>query len=106
MRHKIPHSLPIQTARRATKAALDSYKTQMAEYNPQGRWVSDDRATVSFTVAGKTLDGAVTVTPSSVDMELDVPFLFRPFKGVAMRIVQGEIEQWLARAKAGEFDAE
>ena len=46
----------------------------------------------------------MTVTATSVDMELDVPFLFRPFKGVAMRIVQAEIEQWLVRAKAGEFN--
>jgi hypothetical protein len=106
MRHKIPHSLPIEIARRATKAALDSYKAQMAEYNPKGHWLSEDRARVSFTVAGRTLDGAVTVTTASVDMELEVPFLFRPFKGVAMRIVQAEIELWLARAKAGEFDDE
>lgn len=106
MRHQIPHSLPIETARRATKAALDSYKSQMAEYSPQGYWLSENRAKVSFTVAGRTLDGAVTVTTSSVDMVLEVPFLFRPFKGVAMRIVQAEIERWLARARDGEFDDE
>ena len=104
MRHSIAHDLPMDTARRATQAAMDSYGEQMAEYAPSSRWTSANHAIVQFTVAGRTLEGAVTVKPRSVDLQLDVPFLFRPFKGVAMRIVKGEIEAWLARARAGEFD--
>ena len=105
MRHSIPHDLPRETARRATRAALESYQRDLAEYKPTGTWVSEDHAKVSFTVAGRTLNGSVAVQPRAVELELDVPLLLRPFKGMAMKVVQEEIERWLERARQGEFDS-
>ena len=40
----------------------------------------------------------------AVELELEVPFLFRPFRKAAIRIIEGEIRQWIARAEAGELD--
>lgn len=104
MQHTIPHDLPIETARKATRAALESYRREMAEYSPEGEWVNDNTANVRFTAAGTTMKGTVVVQPTQIVLSLDVPFLLRPFKGIALRVIEGEIQQWLRRARAGEFD--
>ena len=104
MRHRIPHSLGAAMGRKVTTCALESYRDNFREYQPQGRWVSEQRAEVSFTVAGKRLTGAVEVFADAVELELEVPFLFRPFRKAAIRIIEGEIRQWIARAEAGELD--
>ena len=104
MRHKIPHDLPFKTALKATHAALDSYKAQFSEFSPGGRWVTEDTAHIQFRAAGKTMEGKVYVTSSAVELEMTVPFLLRPFKAIALQVVEGEIQTWLDRARAGEFD--
>ncbi|MCB9744339.1 MAG: polyhydroxyalkanoic acid system family protein [Alphaproteobacteria bacterium] len=102
-KHRIPHGLDHALARSVTRHALDSYRTRFAEYNPQGRWITDDRAELSFTVAGRTLNGIVEVLPREIDLELDVPFLFRPFRGKALEVIEKEIREWIDRAKKGEI---
>lgn len=102
-KHRIPHGLDHDLARKATQHALESYKNRFAEHNPQGRWVTDDRAELSFTVAGKTLEGVVEVEPKDIALELEVPFIFRVFKGQAMEIIEKEIREWIARARNGEL---
>jgi len=105
-RHVIQHALGHALARRATRRALESYQQSLAEYAPRGEWVTADKAMVEFTVIGKTLRGWVQVNPTEVVMELDVPLVFWVFQGVALRVVENEIEQWIARAQAGELDGE
>ncbi|TNE84441.1 MAG: hypothetical protein EP330_29960 [Deltaproteobacteria bacterium] len=106
LKHSIPHDLGLEMGRKVTVKALESYRASFTEYNPQGRWVTEDRAEVSFSVAGKTLKGAVDVRSTAVDLELDVPFLFRPFKAVAIKVIEDEIRDWINRAKRGELDEE
>ena len=36
-------------------------------------------------------------------MELDVPFLLKPFKGKALGVIEEEIKKWMAKAEAGEL---
>jgi hypothetical protein len=50
-----------------------------------------------------TLKGSLEVSPTSIDMDLDVPFLLKPFKGTAISVIEGEIKEWIKRAKAGEI---
>ena len=38
-----------------------------------------------------------------IEMDLDVPFVLRPFKGKAMGVIEEEIKKWIAKAKAGEL---
>ena len=102
MKHAVPHDLGKDKAKQVTEAAFASYQRKLAKYDPQTRWVSDRRAVISFSVKGITMRGALEVTDSSIDMELDVPFLLRPFKGKALGIIEAEIRAWLAKAKAGE----
>jgi hypothetical protein len=103
MKHVVPHGLGLETARKVTEAALASYKARFAQYKPEARWVSDQRAEVVFHVKGITLEGALEVGPHDIEMELEVPFLLAPFRGKAIRLVEEEIRQWVAKAKAGEI---
>ncbi len=104
VKHTIRHDLGLALARRATAKALETYQQSMAEYDPQGEWLSEDRATVRFTVLGRTLTGQVDVRADAVDLKLDVPLLFRAFQRVAMGVVEKEIQGWLDRARNGELD--
>ena len=101
--HRVPHDLSHELARAATKKALDTYKARFSEYKPAGQWLDDDRARVQFTVAGKTLEGLVQVADRYIGLELDVPFIFRPFRKIAMNVIEEEINEWIGRAKKGEL---
>jgi hypothetical protein len=66
-------------------------------------WVNDKRADISFKVKGITLSGTMNVNPSDIEMDLDVPFMLRPFKGTALGVIEEEIKKWIEKAKAGQI---
>jgi hypothetical protein len=102
MKHTVRHDLGKDLAKKAAMAAFDSYKERYAKYNPTATW-HGDRADIAFTAKGMTLKGALDVLPNSIDMDMDVPLLLRPFKGIAMDAVEREIEKWVGKAKRGEL---
>lgn len=102
MKHVVVHDLDAETAKKVAQAAFDSYKARFAEYKPTVAWANDKRADISFNVKGVTLKGGVDVNPSSFDLDLDVPFLLKPFKGKAISVIEEEIRKWIGKAKAGE----
>ena len=103
MKHKVSHGLDIELAKKATDAALASYKERFAEYKTSYSWVTDTKATISFTVKGASLTGDLEVNGSSIDIDLKVPFLLKPFKGKALAVIEDKIKEWGAKAKAGEL---
>ncbi|MBN1334409.1 MAG: polyhydroxyalkanoic acid system family protein [Deltaproteobacteria bacterium] len=104
MKHAVPHDLGRERARRVAEAAMQSYAVRLARYHPKSDWVSDWRARISFSVKGMTLHGAIQVTTDALEMELDVPLLLRPFRGIAIQVIEDEIRGWIAKEKAGEVD--
>ena len=102
MKHSVPHDLGQEKARKVAESALGSYAKKFAKYDASVTWVNPDQATLSFKVKGISLKGKVAVREASIDMELDVPFLLRPFQGMAVSVVDGEIKKWIEKAKAGE----
>lgn len=100
----IPHSLEPAMARRATERALAAYGERFSKYSPTADWVSDGRCEISFSVKGKSLDGAMELHPGQVQLELDVPLLFRPFKKKALAVIREQIETWVRKAESGELD--
>ena len=40
--------------------------------------------------------------PNAIELDLDVPFLLRPFKSQALGVIETEIKAWIAKAKKGE----
>jgi len=103
MKHAVPHDLGQDLAKKVADAAFASYARKFGKYNPKSTWISPNRANISFSVKGMTLTGALEVTASAIEMDLDVPFLLKPFKGTAISVIEGEIKEWIQKAKAGEI---
>ncbi len=101
--HKVPHDLGADKAKEVAVAAFAAYKEKYAEYKPSASWTSDTRADISFNIKGKTLNGTMQVNSKDIEMDLDVPFLFRPFKGKALSVIETEIQKWIEKARAGEI---
>lgn len=103
MKHSVSHDLGAEKARQVAEAAFASYKAKFESYHPVATWVSDRRAEIGFSIKGMSLNGVMEVSATTIDMELDVPFLFRPFRGTALAMIEKEINAWIAKARAGEI---
>jgi hypothetical protein len=101
MKHVVQHDLGQERAKKVAEEALRSYTEKFAKYSPKANWVSPNRADISFSVKGMTLGGTLEVTEKSIEMDLEVPFLLRPFKGQALGVIESEIKEWIQKAKAG-----
>ena len=102
MKHTIPHDLTPALARQAGEKALESYKAKFPEYHPNAVWTGDT-ANVSFKVKGVSLSGRMAIVGPVIELELDVPFLFRPFQKKAIEVIEREVMEWLVKAKAGQL---
>ena len=100
MKHVVPHDLGRARAKKVAEEALRSYTEKFAKYSPKATWVSDSKADIAFTVKGIHLGGSLEVSEKSIEMDLDVPLLLRPFKGQALSVIEGEIKEWIAKAKS------
>jgi hypothetical protein len=103
MKHSVAHDLGLERARTVAQKALASYAQKFAKYSPQVRWLDPNRAEISFSVKGMSLGGKLEVLERSIDMDVEVPFLLRPFKSQALSVIEGEIGDWIKKAKSGEF---
>lgn len=103
MKHVVHHGLGFETARKVTDAAFASYQERFQQYHPQARWLDDRRAEITFKVKGISLAGSIEVDEKDIAMDLDVPFVLRPFKGKAIGLIEEEIQKWVAKAKKGEL---
>ncbi len=101
MKHTVSHDLGQERAKKVTESALASYSEKFAKYNPKTTWTTPSHAQISFNVKGMNLSGAVEVKEQSIELELNVPFLLRPFQGQALSVIESEIKTWLAKEKAG-----
>lgn len=103
MKHTVSHSLGLDMARKVAKAAMASYAERFSEYKPVTNWKNEDSADIGFNVKGMSLNGAVKVSATSIDLDLDVPFMLKPFKGKALAVIEAEIKKWIAKAEKGEI---
>jgi hypothetical protein len=101
MKHSVRHDLGKDGAKRVAESALKSYSERFAQYSPSVEWQTPERASIGFAVKGMSLKGALEVKDSSFELELDVPFLMRPFQGKAVGIIEEEIQAWIQKTKAG-----
>ena len=103
MKHVIRHHLDIPTAKKVTDRAFGEYKGRYPQYEPKFHWVDDRRAEMSFNAKGVKLKGAMEVAEQQIAVDLDVPFLLRPFQKRALEIIEREVKHWIAKADAGEI---
>ncbi len=104
MKHTIEHPLPIDTAKKACEKAFESYAERFSKYNPTADWVTDHRAEVGFEAKGAKLGGTLELKEKAITLEMDVPFLFKPFRNKAMEVIEREIREWIGKAENGELD--
>jgi hypothetical protein len=100
--HEIRHDLSQEQAQRATRKALQNYAERFGAYQPEVQWRTDSEAAVAFTIKGLRLQGGIKVEPACIRLNLDVPFVFRPFKKRAFGVIEREVQGWIAKVKSGE----
>ena len=103
MKHSVSHSLGLEKARKVARAALDSYAKRFADYGPTTKWKDDDSADIGFSVKGMSLKGAIKVAEKSIDLNLEVPFMLKPFQGKAVGVIEDSIKEWIGKAEKGEI---
>ena len=105
MKHQIAHDLDSTLAKEAAVRAFEAYRQRFTNYNPTMKWDNDQKARIGFSVKGVKLEGSIDILPRAIEIDLDVPFLFRPFKGKAIEVIEKEVRNWLTKAKNGELKA-
>jgi len=101
MKHSVAHDLGREQAKRVAEAAWNSYSARFANYSPTCQWENDNKANIGFNVKGVSLKGSLEVSEKDIALDLDVPFLLRPFKGQALKVIEEEIRNWIGKSKAG-----
>ena len=101
MKQVIPHDLDLPTAKRVAELAFEAYKSRFPEYRPTFRWASERQADVGFNAKGLQLDGAMRIEDKAIEFDLDVPLLLRPFRKIALDVIEREVRVWLDKAKSG-----
>ncbi|MGC4091296.1 MAG: polyhydroxyalkanoic acid system family protein [Polyangiaceae bacterium] len=101
MKHVVSHDLGQERAKQVAESALNSYAQKYAQYSPQVRWQTPNQAHIAFKIKGMTLSGSLEVLEKTIEMDLDVPFMLRPFKSQALGVIEGEIQGWIQKAKSG-----
>jgi hypothetical protein len=99
MKHEVPHDLGQAKAREVAEKAFAAYQAKFADYQPKVTWKTEKTAEISFSVKGMSLSGLLEVSDKAIAIDLDVPFMLRPFKGKALEVIEAEIRQWISRAK-------
>jgi hypothetical protein len=103
MKHSVHHGLGKDKAKAVAIKAFESYQKRFSHYDPKANWVAEHRAEISFKAKGISLSGSLEVHEKEIDMDLEVPFILRPFKGKALGVIEDEIKVWIGKAQAGEF---
>ncbi len=55
---------------------------------------------MTFTAAGRQLEGKINVGPETIALELEVPFIFRLFRDRAVAVMDAEVRR-IERAREG-----
>jgi hypothetical protein len=103
MKHSVSHSLGREAARKVAHKAFEAYKQRFAEFSPQTVWKNEDEAEITFSVKGFSLKGAVAVREHTIDMDMTVPFLLKPFQTKAVTVIEREIKEWIGKAESGDL---
>jgi hypothetical protein len=104
MQHIIKHDLSPELAKKAAENAAEHYTEKWQKYDAKTTWLSDTKAEISFHVKGVHVAATIDMQPGQVVIDMQkVPLLLRPFKNMALGVVQKTMEQWIAKAKDGEL---
>jgi len=104
MQHIIKHDLSPELAKKAANKAAEHYTQKGAKYDAKTTWTSDTHAEITFHVKGVSVAATVDMQPGQAVIDMQkVPLLLRPFKNMALDVVQKTMEKWIDKAKRGEL---
>ncbi|MBI5493478.1 MAG: polyhydroxyalkanoic acid system family protein [Deltaproteobacteria bacterium] len=103
MKHAIQHGLDPAIARRVADAAIKSYLERFQQYSPSLTWTDPTHAEIAFSAKGVSIRGTFTLAPGAIEVEMEVPFVFKLFKSQAIRIIEEEVQRWVTLAKDGKL---
>jgi len=101
MKKTITSNLDRARSKIAIEKAMEDYKARFAEYSPRYDWTTDDAGEFSFNAKGIKLGGTIRVRDNFVDVDMEVPFLFRIFQSKALEVIQEQVELWVERVRTG-----
>jgi hypothetical protein len=105
MQHIIKHDLSPELAKKAAERAAEYYTQKWEKYDATTTWTSDTHAEITFHVKGVNVAATVDLQPGQVVIDMTkVPLLLRPFKNMALDVVQKTMEKWIVKAQNGELD--
>ena len=104
MKHIIKHDLSPELAKKAATKAAERYTAKFEKYNARTDWHSDTHAEISFRVKGLDVAATMDLEPEQVALDMEVPFILRPFKKKALGVVEEVIQKWIDKARNGELD--
>lgn len=104
MKHEIHHGLELPLAKKVLDKAMADYQERFSEYNPYFNWTGEKTAEMGFSAKGVKLTGDMEIKGDKVVVDVQVPFIFRVFKGKAMDVIDKQVKAWVERAKNGELD--
>jgi hypothetical protein len=104
MQHIIKHELTPELAKKAADKAAEHYTAKWEKYDAKATWLTDNHAEITFRVKGVKVAATIDMQPEQVVVDMQkVPLLLRPFKKMALDVVQKMMEKWIAKAKNGEL---
>jgi Putative polyhydroxyalkanoic acid system protein (PHA_gran_rgn) len=103
MKHMIEHDLDPATAKKVTDRAFAEYANRYPDYKPTLTWSDDRHADLSMSAKGVSLSGVMAIEEKAISLDLDVPFLFRPFKSKAIEVIDREVKVWIEKARSGQI---
>jgi hypothetical protein len=103
MEHRIEHDLSPELARKAVQSAIENYRERFAKYQVEAAWQTGDEVRVGFNAKGAKLSGQVKLVPHAIVIDMDVPFLLRPFRGKALEVIELQVQKWIEKARSGQL---
>lgn len=103
MKQTVPHDLQMDLARQAANAALTDFQRRFPHAHITPQWLSPDEAIVAFSLRGFRLNPRIRLRAGAIDVEMDIPFLARPFESRARARIERELAVWLDKARRGDL---
>jgi hypothetical protein len=96
-RHVFTHSLDDAGAHALIDEAFAHYAGRYPAANLQLNWQSQSHAELHGVARGLKLRAKIELQVGHCLLDVDVPFLLRPFQDVAQRAIEREVKRWLER---------
>lgn len=99
MRQTVPHSLAPGEARELIERALETYRRHYPEHSIESEWGDVETARVGFHVTGRRIDGTIRICADCYEVDVDLPWILRPFGGRIAGAIEEELRRWVAHAE-------